>query len=354
MDPRQSVSWYNLGQDVIQLGVLHLAEQFHIFPESFLRLLVPLPEVGRQLKAVDEASAVPGYDQGFGGVEGELVENSLVAVQYFLNSGEVSLTPDLACPHLVADGAVFVDEEVEDHHPPVQRGGREDGAGVRGPGHVPHLRPQVVPQQGLREVFVPDVDGVLRGAGEEDAGVESVPDDGVDGGSVSRVLHQERRGELRGGQIDIALVCSNQENILIVRLECDGSRSLHQVFSQVLSISERFGVGQDQLVVEPQRGLHDGPVGHSAVSADAEEVEVAVQVVPHPLDLPDHVSVFASQGRGGECGLAGASFQVVDSNISIVETNNHHVGVTRVNVKGNHPGAGLTHVPDHHSSLYKC
>ena len=40
---------------------------------------------------MDEASAVPGYDQGFGGVEGELVENSLVAVQYFLNSEVMSM-----------------------------------------------------------------------------------------------------------------------------------------------------------------------------------------------------------------------------------------------------------------------
>ena len=46
--------------------------------------------------------------------------------------------------------------------------------------------------------------------------------------------------------------------------------------------------------------LDKGPVGHPAVTGDREEVEVAVQVIPCPLDLPHHVPVLAQVGVGEE------------------------------------------------------
>ena len=150
--------------------------------------------------------------------------------------------------HLVADGAVFVDCQIEHHDAAVQRGCGEDCAGVGRPGDVPHLGAQVVPQQRLREVFVPDVDGVLGGAGEEDAGVESVPDYGVDGGGVGRVLHEECRGELRGGEIDVPLVSAHQENVLVVRFEGYCTGPLHQVIRQIVSKGKLFRVFENKFV----------------------------------------------------------------------------------------------------------
>ena len=56
------------------------------------------------------------------------------------------------------------------------------------------------------QVFVPEVDRLLRGAGEEQAGVEGVPHDGVHRSDVGSVGHQVGRGVLRGHQVDVPLL----------------------------------------------------------------------------------------------------------------------------------------------------
>ena len=56
------------------------------------------------------------------------------------------------------------------------------------------------------QVFVPEVDGLLRGAGEEQAGVEGVPHDGVNWGDVSSVGHQVSGGVLRGHEVYVPLL----------------------------------------------------------------------------------------------------------------------------------------------------
>ena len=81
---------------------------------------------------------------------------------------------------------------------------------------------------------MPKVDGLLRGAGEEERGVEGVPDHLVDqsevsmrsrdppppttahlvdGGDVGAVGHQEGGGELCGDEVDIPLLRPDQVHL---------------------------------------------------------------------------------------------------------------------------------------------
>ena len=81
---------------------------------------------------------------------------------------------------------------------------------------------------------MPHIDRVLRGAGEEHGGEVRVPHDGVDGGGVAGVLHQELCGELRGGQVDVPLLRADDEHVLIIRFEGDTSGSIHKMFCQAI------------------------------------------------------------------------------------------------------------------------
>ena len=81
---------------------------------------------------------------------------------------------------------------------------------------------------------MPEVDGLLRGAGKEERGVEGVPDHLVgqsevsmrsrdppppitahlvDGGDVGAIGHQEGRGELCGDKVDVPLLRTDQVDL---------------------------------------------------------------------------------------------------------------------------------------------
>ena len=65
--------------------------------------------------------------------------------------------------HLAAYGAVLVDREVKHHGPAIYGDSGEHGAGVGGPGHVPHLAAEVIHDQGARVILD---DGVSDAQGD--------------------------------------------------------------------------------------------------------------------------------------------------------------------------------------------
>ena len=86
--------------------------------------------------------------------------------------------------YLDTDGVVLVDTEVEHEDLSLRGDGSKDGAGVGGPGHVPHLGAEVEPPDWLAGVLVPDLHGELECAGDEEVRDEGVPVDGVHRGVV--------------------------------------------------------------------------------------------------------------------------------------------------------------------------
>ena len=141
---------------------------------------------------------------------------------------------------LHANRIVFVDVEIVDVNLPVNGDGREHGAGVGRPGHVPHLGVEVEHEEWLAEynevnvrkfygiidnslaVFIPDLDDPLRGAGDEDVGDEGVPLDVVDGRVVGGVGVEVAGGVLGGAEVDHPLIRAHQEGAPVIRLEGDG------------------------------------------------------------------------------------------------------------------------------------
>ena len=61
---------------------------------------------------------------------------------------------------------------------------------------------------------------------------------------------------------------------------------------------QRFGEINVKSVSVPEGSLDDGPIGNSTVSRYGEEVQIPIQVVFDPLDLPNNVSVLAILGCG--------------------------------------------------------
>lgn len=127
----------NLGQQLVQLLYLHLPCLLEVLvEEGVLHLLGLPPEVGRELEALDRPAAVADDDDGVLLVEADVVQPRLL----------------LGHDGLDADGGVLVDVQVVDVHLAVQGDGGEDGAGVRGPGHVAHLGVEVEHEERLPEV----------------------------------------------------------------------------------------------------------------------------------------------------------------------------------------------------------
>ena len=87
---------------------------------------------------------------------------------------------------------------------------------------------------------MPEVDGLLRGAGEEEGWVEGVPDHGVDRRDVGVVGHDEGGGVLRGAEVDVALVSPDQVQRIIVRLEGDRPDPVVHVGVVLLDVGERL------------------------------------------------------------------------------------------------------------------
>ncbi len=83
---------------------------------------------------------------------------------------------------------------------------------------------------------------------------------------------------------------------------------------------QALGEADVQGVGEPERGLDDGPVGDAAVARDGVEVQVAVEVVLGPFDLPDDVLVFTVSSRRNVRCFLGVLLQIVDGNISVSQT----------------------------------
>ena len=78
----------------------------------------------------------------------------------------------------------------------------------------------------------------LRGAGEEEVGVERVPDDLVDCSHVDAVGHQELGGEFCGAEMDVSLLSSNQELGVQVWLEGDTPHPVNKSLLQFLQEPE--------------------------------------------------------------------------------------------------------------------
>ena len=118
-------------------------------------------------------------------------------------------------------------------------------------------------------------------------------------------------------------------------------------------IGELSGKADGQLVRVPKAILHQGPVGHPPVPGHRVEVEVAIQVVPHPLHLmikcsrstwtheqpylPHHIRVLSIGSRAHVVrGPIHPLLKVIDSHASVVEATNQHVRMVRVDVTRHH------------------
>ena len=159
---------------------------------------------------------------------------------------------------------------------------------------------------------MPEEHSGLGGAGEEEVGVERIPDNLVDWSHVDAVGHQELGGEFCGAKVNVSLLSANQELGVQVRLEGNTSHPVNQSLLELLQESQiqkrnnsdrwphlglQTGLERQQDDVRGQHvGLHDGPVGDTAVRGAAVEVEVAVQVIIRPADLPHHLTVLPRTG----------------------------------------------------------
>ena len=132
---------------------------------------------------------------------------------------------------------------------------------------------------------MPEVDGLLRGAGEEETGVKGVPDDRVDGRDVGVVGHDEGGGVLGGAEVDVTLLSPDQVQRIIVRLEGNRPNPVVHVGVILLDVLECLGEVDPEEVRVPERGLDYSPVCDSAVSRATEEIEISVQVIFGPLHL---------------------------------------------------------------------
>ena len=119
---------------------------------------------------------------------------------------------------------------------------------------------------------MPEVDGLFRGAGEEESGVESVPDHGVDGGDVSVVGHDEGGRVLGGAQVDVALVRPDQIERVVVRLEGNRPHTVPHPRVVLLHVGQSLGEVHLEKIRVPEGGFHDGPVSDSTVPRATEEI----------------------------------------------------------------------------------
>ena len=211
---------------------------------------------------------------------------------------------------------------------------------------------------------VPHLDGPLRGAAEEHGGLEGVPGDGVHGRVVRGEGAQVGGAEARGAEVHQPVLRPHQEQLLVVRLDGEGAHPRPEPGAPQLVVAD---VGQllpevdHHLVLPHQRCLHQGPLAHAAVLrgwgqqsacvcvpsvemfVTGEEVEVVVQVVCQPPDLPHRVAMLAAAGPGLVGGLQavvaggrGGVLEVVHRHVAAGEAGHQHVGVAGVEVEAHH------------------
>ena len=91
-----------------------------------------------------------------------------------------------------------------------------------------------------------------------------------------------------------------------------------------------------EFLTSPHEALDKGPVGDNTISRYGIEVEVVVEVVLGPLDLPHEVPVLAGLGTGLVTGALGVLLEVVDRHVAVLEADTDHVGVAGVDVHRGH------------------
>ena len=94
----------------------------------------------------------------------------------------------------------------------------------------------------------------------------------------------------------------------------------------------------------PKRSFNNCPVSNSSISRAAAEVEISIKIVLGPADLPDSISMLPTAGTGLEAGRGALGVEVVDSNITVIETNHNHVGIERVNIKTENAAPSRTNI----------
>ena len=102
---------------------------------------------------------------------------------------------------------------------------------------------ETVEHDGPGELPVPEEHSGLGGAGEEEVGVERVPDDLVDRSDVDLVGHEELGGELGGTKMNVTLLSPHQELAVQVRLEGDTPDTIDHRPLQVLHTGSGQKVG---------------------------------------------------------------------------------------------------------------
>ena len=144
----------------------------------------------------------------------------------------------MAWPDLTTDGRVLVDGDIKQDHAALDVRQSKDGAGLVRPADVRHLAAQAVEEDGPTELSVPQEYSGLGGAGEEEVGVERIPDNLVDWSHVDAVGHQELGGEFCGAKMNLSLLGSYQELGVQVWLEGDTSDPVDQSLLELLQESE--------------------------------------------------------------------------------------------------------------------
>ena len=79
--------------------------------------------------------------------------------------------------------------------------------------------------------------------------------------------------------------------------------------------------------------LNNSPVCDPAISCYTVKVEIPIKIVLDPSNLPHHVLVLAAGGGGSEAGGGAVSPEIVDGDVTIVQTNHDHVRVAGVDVE---------------------
>ena len=98
---------------------------------------------------------------------------------------------------------------------------------------------------------MPHMHYVLCCTGDEDRGVERVPHDSIHWCLVRAVGHQEVSGVLCCGHVDVSIISTNKEQVLLVWFECNAPGTLHHVPGHIVRVLQPCSEVQNQLVTMP-------------------------------------------------------------------------------------------------------
>merc|ERR1719469_246381 len=252
----------NLVLRVKELGQLSNLQFLHSnFADFFLsRLARALEQDVRQFEGVNTTAFVSNQHNRV-----LLVERHMECGQLVSNGVEAAQLTVLLLVKIIHLELTFVSD------------GSKHGGRVGSPLDITDRAAHIEADDRSLHVDKPHLDGPISRAGEEDLGVKGVPLYGVNGQVMTFVgLEILTRVCLRA-QVDLSFLSSDQEQMVLVRVEVEAHTTGETVSERLLLVIEEFLVlVNDQLQLDTLLSLklvlHEVPVSYTAVRRDRVEV----------------------------------------------------------------------------------